>query len=89
MIRGVHLEKASIIEQLEDYVCDNKQDNRVVSVEIDKHIDNIINSNYVVTNITIRAMNDDIAHTLDSLKWRDGNLVEHLERELKKVSEHG
>ncbi|MGE7689656.1 hypothetical protein ACQKMI_10610 [Lysinibacillus sp. NPDC097214] len=49
-----------------------------MSVEIDKHID----SNYVVTNIAIRAMNDEIAHSLDDLKWRDGNLVDYLEREL-------
>ncbi|MEK5486780.1 hypothetical protein [Lysinibacillus sp. FSL M8-0355] len=89
MTRGNHLEKASILEQLEDYVCDNNQDNRVVSVEIDKHIEKIIDSKFVVTNITIRAMKDDIAHTLDPLKWRDGNLIGHLTRELEKVNTHG
>lgn len=82
-------DEENIIRKLENFVCDNKENNRVVSVEIDKHIDKIIDSNYVVTNITIHAMNDEIAHALDDLKWREGNLVDYLERELERESLRG
>ncbi|KOP69727.1 hypothetical protein AMS59_22680 [Lysinibacillus sp. FJAT-14745] len=68
MSKEKHLEKVSIIDKLEDYAYGNNQNNRVVSVQINKYIDESIQPNYLTTNITIRALDDDIAHNLDNHK---------------------
>ncbi|MGE7674342.1 hypothetical protein ACQKMV_12275 [Lysinibacillus sp. NPDC094403] len=85
MSKEKHLEKGSFIDKLDDYACDNKQSNRIVSVQINKYIDESMQPNYLNTNITIRALDDDIAHNLDNQKWRDGILNGQIYRELFKT----
>lgn len=79
-------DEENIIRKLEDFACDNNENNRVVSVVIDRYLDKKTQPNYLTTNIVIRALDDNVAHSLDDQKWRDGNLVDYLERELNEVN---
>ena len=67
-----------VLYDLQMFACDESPDNRVVSVELNKHKDDV----YTTTIITIKAMNDDLAHELDSLKYKEGLLEDYLKREL-------
>lgn len=79
-------DEENIIRKLENFACDNNENNRIVSVVIDRYLDEKTQPNYLTTNIVIRALDDNVTHSLDDQKWRDGNLVDYIERELNEVN---